>query len=418
MADDLNGRFISPYLAKLRGSPTPNDLDIVPGLVYSRGRNWKEQRKFANHTLKKMMKGSQGIEKQTLEEISGLCSYINNADHNTLDVKEKFGIMSVSTFWKLCIGKNMKNNDRELNKLLSLLDDFFKAKGEPLNMFLELHPKLGSWARKLKLWSGEGAVVTCLSSFIQESFESLKDFNKETGESFLAKYMEFAKEQENQNKDSSFVGNMGYRNMKTVILDLVAASSDTISATLDWALLFMILHPEVQNRVQKELDERVGKGVQPLLSDRSQTPYTEAVLLEVQRVSMVADKSLPHRATKARSLSTGHYIPEGTMIIFWLGTVLRDKKIFPNPNTFNPDRFLDSAGNFIPNAKVVAFGLGQRRCPGEYLARAFMYMVFTGILSRFKIEKAHKNDYLSIIPQNGAVLNPMPFKAKFLQRFG
>ncbi len=228
--------------------------------------------------------------------------------------------------------------------------------------------------------------------------------------------MEYAQEQEIQNKGSSFRGKFGHLNMKTDILDLVAASSDTVSATLDWALLFMILHPEVQGKVQKELDEHVGKGVQPLLSDRSQTPYTEAVLLEVQRLSCVADKSLPHQATKDVYLSTGHYIPKDCLVFFWFGAVQKNPQLFPKPNSFNPARFLDADGNFVPNAKVIPFGLGQRRCPAEHLARAFIYMVFTGIVSKYKVENPHKNDHLGANPRYGAVLTPLPFKARFIPR--
>ncbi len=67
----------------------PNDLDKVPGIVLSRGRNWKEQRKFAVSTLRKLIKGSTHIENQTVKVISWFCSNIVNPKHEALDVKSK-----------------------------------------------------------------------------------------------------------------------------------------------------------------------------------------------------------------------------------------------------------------------------------------------------------------------------------------
>ncbi len=90
--------------------------------------------------------------------------------------------------------------------------------------------------------------------------------------------------------------------------------------------------------------------------------------MEVQRLNSVADKAFPHRAKKELLLSSGHDIPKGAMIFFWLGEVQKDQKIFPNPKTLNPNRFLDETGSFTPNAKVIVFGTGLRRCPGETFA--------------------------------------------------
>jgi cytochrome P450 len=67
---------------------------------------------------------------------------------------------------------------------------------------------------------------------------------------------------------SSFHGTLGYQNLRSSILDLLIAGSETTSTALTWAVLFMIKHPQIQRRVQEELDQVVGNSRMPQVSDR------------------------------------------------------------------------------------------------------------------------------------------------------
>ena len=77
--------------------------------------------------------------------------------------------------------------------------------------------------------------------------------------------------------------------------DLFGAGSETTSTTLAWAVCYMILHPEVQSRVQQEIDSELG-GRPPSLEDRGQLSYTEATIMEIQRLGSIAPMAVPHRA--------------------------------------------------------------------------------------------------------------------------
>ena len=59
-------------------------------------------------------------------------------------------------------------------------------------------------------------------------------------------------------------------------------------------------------------------------------------------------------------------------------------QIFPNAHQFNPDRFLDSNQKFRSDPHVTTFSLGKRKCPGEVLARAELYIFVTSLLQKFK----------------------------------
>merc|ERR1712156_767483 len=76
---------------------------------------------------------------------------------------------------------------------------------------------------------------------------------------------------------SSMFGQLGLDNLKVTLFDLFLAGSETTSTTLTWSFLYMVRYPEIQRKVQKELDEVVGMARMPSMKDKPDLPYTEAV---------------------------------------------------------------------------------------------------------------------------------------------
>ena len=79
-------------------------------------------------------------------------------------------------------------------------------------------------------------------------------------------------------KSSSFYGESGIENLRNTLFDLFLAGSETTSTTLTWAMLFMVRYPQVQARVQEELDRVIGRNRNPSLKDRLSLPYIEVKL--------------------------------------------------------------------------------------------------------------------------------------------
>ena len=77
-----------------------------------------------------------------------------------------------------------------------------------------------------------------------------------------------------------------------------SSGTETTSTSVSWFLLYMITHPEIQLRVQQEIDTAVGRDRLPKISDKSSLPFTEAVTLEVLRIQTVAPLSVPHLAAR------------------------------------------------------------------------------------------------------------------------
>lgn len=164
------------------------------------------------------------------------------------------------------------------------------------------------------------------------------------------------------------------------VQDVMGAGIETTTNIIHWALLYMAANPLVQERVQKEIDEIVGRDRDPKQSDRDNLPFTDACLIEVMRHSPVLPLLLPHSTTCDTSLN-GYVIPRDTMVFFNLYSLCRDEELWENPEEFRPERFVSKEGK-LKAANLLQFGLGKRRCIGEDLGRLQVFMLFTTLMQR------------------------------------
>jgi len=123
----------------------------------------------------------------------------------------------------------------------------------------------------------------------------------------------------------------------------------------------MILNPKVLKKAQDELDRVVGKGRLPDLSDKDDLPYIDAIMKEVLRWSPPLPITIPKRVIQD-DVYRGYFIPAGATVVENVWAICRDPNIYPDPETFNPDRFLKD-GKIDPsvfNPEDRIFGAGRR----------------------------------------------------------
>uniref|UniRef100_A0A8C5PZJ5 Cytochrome P450 n=1 Tax=Leptobrachium leishanense TaxID=445787 RepID=A0A8C5PZJ5_9ANUR len=170
------------------------------------------------------------------------------------------------------------------------------------------------------------------------------------------------------------------------ISGLLGAATDTTSSSLTFCLLMMAYFPEVQERVQREIDEVVEHERFPEMKDRTQLSYTNAVIHECQRTLDLAPIAHYHAAVEDIQFR-GFLIPKGTTIIPFLTSVLSDPAHWKNPEDFDPDNFLDDEGQFKPNPAFLPFSAGPRSCLGENLARMELFLIISALLQKFTFRK-------------------------------
>ncbi|NWV15915.1 CP2CP protein, partial [Ptilonorhynchus violaceus] len=143
------------------------------------------------------------------------------------------------------------------------------------------------------------------------------------------------------------------------------------------------------------------------VADRTQMPYTDAVVHEIQRFISLIPLAVPHTVTKDTSFRE-YIIPKGTTIYPILSSVLHDTKEFPNPHEFNPEHFLNKNGTFRKSDFFMPFSAGKRICLGEGLARMEIFLLIATILQNFTLKSVVDPQDLDTTPTLSGIGNVPP----------
>ncbi|XP_038934457.1 cytochrome P450 2D10 isoform X1 [Rattus norvegicus] len=204
-------------------------------------------------------------------------------------------------------------------------------------------------------------------------------------------------------------GSFNDEKLRMVVVDLFTGGMVTTSSTLTWALLLMILYPDVQRRVQQEIDEVIGQVRCPEMTDQAHMPYTNAVIHEVQRFGDIAPLNLP-RITSCDIEVQDFVIPKGTTLITNLSSVLKDETVWEKPLRFHPEHFLDAQGNFVKHEAFMPFSAGRRACLGEPLARMELFLFFTCLLQHFSFSVPAGQPRPSTLGNFAISVAPLPYQ--------
>ncbi|EJD42947.1 putative CyP450 monooxygenase [Auricularia subglabra TFB-10046 SS5] len=198
--------------------------------------------------------------------------------------------------------------------------------------------------------------------------------------------------------------------------------AETTVAIISAFILCVVLNPAKQKAAQEEIDHVLGHGRLPEFADRPTLPYVEGMLLEVYRLYPVLPLAIGHRVIEDDEYQ-GMRIPKGATVIPNVWSILRDEKLFPNPEEYTPERYIK---NGKVNLKAVTdprgplFGFGRRICPGRHYADASAWLAAASILALFNITPAKDEDGHDLLPdgelRTGIVTCPRPFKCEITPR--
>ncbi|TCD64488.1 hypothetical protein EIP91_004049 [Steccherinum ochraceum] len=167
-----------------------------------------------------------------------------------------------------------------------------------------------------------------------------------------------------------------------------AGGADTTTSVAESFTIAMAMFPAVQKKAQEELDRVIGAERRlPDHEDIEHLPYVRAVAMEALRWLPAFPFGIPHVST-ADDTYNGYFIPEGTMVIANAWAMLHNPDDFPDPEVFNPDRFIGPDGNINPAVRdpaTIIFGFGRRICPGRFFSNNTLSLFIASTLQVFNI---------------------------------
>ncbi|KAM9292163.1 uncharacterized protein RDI95_004276 [Morus bassanus] len=372
------------------------------GIAFSHGELWKTMRRFTLSTLRDFGMGKRTIEIRILEEVNSLITYFESYHGKPFDTKMILNNAVSNVICSILFGERFEYDDPVFLTLLKLLNENTKLLGSPGVLLYNFYPSLGflSGASKTVLQN-----VSELNVFLQKLFQEHKEeFNENNLTGFVDAFL--MKQQQESKKPHTMFNN---GNLLFSTLDLFAAGTETTSTTVRWGLLLMMKYPEIQRKIQEEMNHVIEPGELPKLKDRKKMPYTDAVIHEIQRFANIVPMGVS-RSTPTDVNFQGYVIPKGTEIIPLLTSALNDELHWKTPYQFNPSHFLDADGNFIRREAFIPFSIGRRACVGEGLAKMELFLFFAGLLRKFVFQTPPGVDTsdLDLTADVGFTLNPMP----------
>ncbi|KAF2359668.1 Cytochrome P450 [Trinorchestia longiramus] len=366
------------------------ELAVGSGLVCAEGELWREHRRFTVGVMRALGMRSGAARAALYERIH------HTAKQTALDLGSPDGVQVVdpssellhslgNTMNILIFGVAYEKNDPEWRRLLFLLDEGAKLIGVmgALNFlpWLRFLPKYREMISFIKVNQVKSHAIyqRIIDNFIAEKKLDTEDEVKEIRH-FVDAYI-----QEVWSRGAGMEGSFTTQQLHHVAADLFGAGTETTVTSLRWLLLDLAAHQHVQDEVYEEILEFASSDGSLDLAELQSLVYTQATLLESQRMHPVVTLGVPHGATQDLDIE-GFHIAKGTMLIPLLAEVHNDPNQWKDPDHFEPRRFINpSDKQIIRHAAFLPFQTGRRVCPGEDFARLVLLLYVTQILLRYRL---------------------------------
>ncbi|GFN93735.1 cytochrome p450 [Plakobranchus ocellatus] len=323
------------------------------GVVNSSGDVWQEHRVFLLNNMKELGIGKTKFEANVIDEVGPFLEELHATKGADFDSEYCIQTAVCNIICSISFGQRFDYNDPDLTEILHIFDKNMRLNGSTalVNFFPFLEYVPGDPFKCSLSLENVAKVQKILSNWIakhKETFDSQK--SRDMIDSYLLEMENKLKSKEKTTMDD--------KQLLKLVGDLFVAGTETTSTTLRWALIFLVHHPQVQKKVFHEIQQTLGDRTRLSVLDRKQMPYTQAVILESQRLGNIAPFSLAHSNFEDVTLE-GYTIPAHSVVIPNLHSVLSDPKVWENPEEFIPERFLNKENKIVVKKEFVTFSLGM-----------------------------------------------------------
>ncbi|KAF8308968.1 cytochrome P450 [Clavulina sp. PMI_390] len=350
------------------------------------GPKWKEERRmFAAHLGKDAIRTSWRPDIMSNAQYSILKSY----EDGSTSSKDSFSTI-VRTFVQTFYGLKIRSDGNLITQAIHKAIGLASASIVPGVYIINLHPWLahvpdwiigGDWKQERREWRNK------IGWMKEQPFDIVLKGEKEGSnpESFSTRMLNDPLNTLDQASIMHAAGS-GF-----------VAGTETTTGSLMNFIYAMLLHPEVQQKAQDEIDRVIGHDRLPTHEDYAagRLPYVEAIFKETIRFRVTAPWGIPHLTTEDDEYE-GYFIPKGTYVFQNAYAIALDPEIYEHGDKFDPDRFMVSNPPLDP--RLFVFSAGRRTCPGQHYAEAVVVSNMITLLATMNIVKPLDENGKEVIP--------------------
>ncbi|VFQ86311.1 unnamed protein product [Cuscuta campestris] len=398
-----NDKLLADRPPNCAGKYMGYDYAVLPFTLY--GPFWREMRKLvvvellSNNTLDKLRPVWMSEIGANLRELHSTAA--ESAASKAVDMSQWFGHLTLNLIVKLIAGRRYTyrpnsaaagGEEEEARCMTKVFKEIMRLVGElaPGDSFyptrlvrgLDLGGQIASMKRVSK------AMDAILESWIEDHVKtrrsSANDGKGDDDRDFIDVMLSVI--------DRKFHSAGHSYSRETIIkaasLSMLEDAADTLGLNLEWVLSLLLNNPQAMKRVREEIDDAVaGKQRWAEESDVDKMPYLQAAVKEGMRLYPAAPLLVPHRAMED-CIVGGYTVPKDTVLYANAWKIHRDPRVWPDPERFSPERFLEGSGGGDDPGRhfgFIPFGIGRRSCPGMSYALKVTHLTVARLLQGFEI---------------------------------
>ncbi|XP_062201153.1 desmethyl-deoxy-podophyllotoxin synthase-like [Phragmites australis] len=172
-------------------------------------------------------------------------------------------------------------------------------------------------------------------------------------------------------------------NIKSVLLNLLVGSTDTVPSVLQWAMAELMRNPEAMSKAQSEVRKAFMGQMKVTEEGLTKLSYLHWVIKETLRLHPPSPILLP-RESQETCRVLGYDVPKGTIVLVNAWAISRDAEYWDEPEVFKPERFETDKRDFKGrDFEFTPFGAGRRICPGIVFGLAAIQLALANLLFYF-----------------------------------
>lgn len=339
------------------------------------------------------------------------------ANEEFLDVKNIFGAYSMdvvaSTSFSVDIDSMSKPSDPFVTNIRKFLKFSFL---NPLFIFIVLFPFMIPVLEKMNMCLLPSKVI----DFFDAVFMKMKKERKEGYHVDRVDFLQLMIDSQSSQDSSKSAGEKdSYKSLSdeeilAQALIFVFAGYETTSSTLSYISYHLAIHPDVQKRLQDEIDANLPNKAAPTYNAVMQMEYLDMVVSESLRLYPPGGRI--ERVCKKTVEFNGVTIPKGMVVMIPAYVLHRDPTYWPKPEEFRPERFSKENGENIDPYTFLPFGAGPRNCIGMRFALLIIKVAMIVLLQKFSFKPCKDTPIPLVMDTKGFMQPKKPIVLKMVPR--